>query len=73
MVLITLITLITLQSGLHGECQVQYVATASSISKAVSHLRDCGRRHTRTTDTAHAFRCAGDKVHQDFYSKYIVH
>ena len=73
MVLITLITLITLQSGLHGECRVQYVATASSISKAVSHLRDCGRRHTRTTDTAHGFRCAGDKVHQDFYSKYIVH
>ena len=73
MVLITLITLITLQSGLHGECQVQYASTASSISKAVSHLRDCGRRHTRTTDTAHAFRCAGDKVHQDFYSRYMIH
>ena len=73
MVLITLITLITLQSGLHGECQVQYVATASSISKAVSHLRDCGRRHTRNTDTAHGFRCAGDKVHQDFYSRYMIH
>ena len=65
--------MMTLQSGLHGECQVQYAATASSISKAVSHLRDCGRRLTRTTDTAHGFRCAGDKVHQDFYSRYMIH
>ena len=65
--------MMTLQSGLHGECRVQYAATASSISKAVSHLRDCGRRHTRTTDTAHGFRCAGDKVHQDFYSRYMIH
>ena len=65
--------MMTLQSGLHGECRVQYAATASSISKAVSHLLDCGRRHTRTTDTAHGFRCAGDKVHQDFYSRYMIH
>ena len=64
--------MMTLQSGLHGECRVQYAATASSISKAVSHLRDCGRRHTRTTDTAHAFRCAGDKVHEDFYPCFIL-
>ena len=55
--------MIKMQSGLHGECRVQYVATASTISKAVSHLRDCGRRQARTTDTAHGFRCAGDKVH----------
>ena len=54
--------MITLQPSLHGECRVQYVATASTISKAVSHLRDCGRRHTRTTDTAHGFRCTADKV-----------
>ena len=48
------------QPTLHGGCNVQYVVSENTVSKSVSHFKDCKDRKFRVADDYRGFRCDGD-------------